>query len=211
MTHSLHRIGTVEDLHEDYVIIVKFSRQGNLQGVQDRMRRTWEILSRYEHDLQNFGNHNPNWDGGPLYRMEDLKKSDNSPIIHAVFTDRDKLKSFLNEMKAADLGLSVVVSGLYEETRAVCGELGIAPNTVAQSLGIHGKTELLPEEGVMEIHTMCGHAMISPTLIRHMVKRISTGKITCKDAAMQLSRMCDCGIFSPHRAEKILTGLAAKK
>ena len=210
MTHSLHRRGAVKDLHEDYVVIVKFSRQGKLERVQDRMRRTWEILSRYERDLENYGNHNPNWSGGPLYSMEDLKKTD-SPIIHAVFKDREKLKSFLKEMKENNLGLSIVVSGLYEETYTLCRELSIMPHTVNQSLGIHGRTELLPDEGVLEIHTLCGHAMVSPNLIRDMVKRINAGKITCKEAAKKLSRMCDCGIFNPHRAEILLGRMTAKE
>lgn len=209
MTHSLHRRGTDEDLHEDYVVIVTFSLQGNLEGVQDRMRQTWEILSHHEQDLQNFSNHNPNWNGGPLYNMEDLKKAD-SPIIHAVFKDREKLKACLKEIKENELGLSVVVSGLYEETRAICAELGLSPNTVNQSLGIHGKTELLPKEGVLEIHTMCGHAMVSPDLIRDIVKKINDGKITCGDGAKKLARMCDCGIFNPHRAEKLLRRLTGR-
>lgn len=210
MTHSLHRRGTAEDLHEDYVVIVKYSRQVMLEGTQDRMRRTWEILSHYERDLENYGNHHPNWNGGALYNMEELKKMD-SPIIHAVFKDREKLKACLKEIKENNLGLSVVVSGLYDETRTICAELDLKPHTVNQSLGIHGKTELLPEEGVLEVHTLCGHAMVSPNLIRHMVKKINDGKITCKDAAKKLSRMCDCGIFNPHRAEKLLSRMTAGK
>lgn len=210
MTHTLHRRGTDAELREDYVVIVKFSRQGKLQGVQDRMKRTWEILSRYEPDLENFGNHHPNWNGGSLYAMEDLKKMD-SPIIHAVFKNRESLKSFLKEMQASDLGLSIVVSGLYEETRAICSQLNLTPHTVNQSLGIHGRTELLPEEGVLEIHTLCGHAMVSPSLIRHMINKINAGEITCKEASKKLTRMCDCGIFNPHRAEKLLSRLTAKE
>ena len=210
MTHTLHRRGTPAELHEDFVVIVKFSRQGKLEGVQDRMRKTWEILSRFEGDLENYGNHNPNWHGGPLYNMEELTKTE-SPIIHAVFRKREKLKSFLKEMKESGLGLSVVVSAIYEDTREICGELGITPNTVNQSLGTHGKTELMPEDGVLEIHTMCGHAMVAPNLIRDMIRKINGGKITCKDAAKKLARMCDCGIFNPRRAEKLLSGLTAKE
>lgn len=210
MTHSLHRRGTAEDLHHDYVVIVKYSRQVMLEGTQDRMRRTWEILSRYERDLENYGNHLPRWDGGPLYNMAELKKMD-SPIIHAVFKDREKLKAFLHEMKENQLGLSVVVSGLYDETRAICADLGLKPHTVNQSLGVHGRTELLPEEGVLEIHTLCGHAMVSPNLIRGMVKKINAGKITCRDAAKKLARTCDCVIFNPDRAEKLLARLTAKE
>jgi hypothetical protein len=71
-------------------------------------------------------------------------------------------------------------------------------------LGVHGNTGKLPEESVLEIHTMCGHAVVSFNLILHMVREIRAGKITCKEAAKKLSRMCDCGLFNPYRAEKIL-------
>lgn len=209
MTHSLHRRGAAEDLCDDFVVVVKYSRQAMAADTQDRMRRIWEIFSHHEGNLENFGNHHPNWKGGPLYSMAELKKMD-SPIIHAVFKDREKLKACLKEIRENDLGLSVVVSGLYDETATLCGELGIKPHTVNQSLGIHGKTELLPEEGILELHTMCGHAMVSINLIRDMIRKINAGRVTCKDAAKKLSRMCDCGIFNPDRAEKLLSRMTAK-
>ena len=72
------------------------------------------------------------------------------------------------------------------------------------SLGIHGNTKNVPQGEVLEIHTLCGHAMVSAGLIQHMAKKIDRGEITCKAAAKKLSRMCDCGIFNTYRAEKLL-------
>jgi hypothetical protein len=210
MTHTLHRRGKSEDLCEDFVLLIRISRGINQEGSEDKMRRIWEILSRYETDLVNFGNHNPNWGEGELYDMEALKKAD-SRIIHAVFKDRDKLKACLKEVKDGDFGISVVISGLYEETKKICSEIGLKPHTVNHSLGSHGKTELLPEADVMEIHTMCGHAMVSANLISHTAKDIDSGKTTCKDAAKKLSRMCDCGIFNTYRAEEILKRMTAER
>jgi hypothetical protein len=44
-----------------------------------------------------------------------------------------------------------------------------------------------------------------------MVKEIEKGKITCKDAAKKLSKMCDCGIFNTYRAEKLLQKMTSRK
>jgi len=83
---------------------------------------------------------------------------------------------------------------LYKETGKTCAETGLSPHTVNLSLGIHGNIRRLPEKNVLEIHTMCGHAMVSSRLILHMVEQIKEGRTTCKNAAKELSRMCDCGI-----------------
>lgn len=208
MTHTLHRRGRVEDLHEDYVLLIFTAKGFNREGSEEKMRRIWQVISHYEKDLVNFGNHNPNRDADALYDMEELTKA-RSRIAHAVFKDRDRLKACLKELKERDLGISVVVSGLYEETRKICDEAGLRPHTVNQSLGIHGDTGKLPEDTVLEIHTLCGHAMVSPNLIDHLVKEINAGTTTCEKAAMELSRMCDCGIFNTYRAEKLLRKMTA--
>jgi len=208
MTHTLHRRGSEDDLHEDYVLLIFTARGFNRDGSEEKMRQIWEVISHYEKDLVNFGNHNPDRDGQALYDMAELKKA-KSRIAHAVFKDRERLKACLQELKDRDFGISVVVSGLYEEAKKICGEIGISPHTVNQSLGIHGRTGRLPEETVLEIHTMCGHAMVSSHLIDHMVLKIREGATTCEKAAGELSRMCDCGVFNTHRAETLLRKLAA--
>lgn len=208
MTHTLHRQGTIDDLREDYVLLLRTSRWVNHEGSERKMQQIWEVISHYEQDLVNFGNHYPNWSGGDLYDLKALQKA-KSRIIHAVFRDREKLKACLKEIKERDFGISTVVSGLCGETEKICAEIGLAPHTVNYSLGVHGRTERLPEGEVLEIHTMCGHAMVSYNLIRHMVKQIEKGKITCRGAARKLARMCDCGIFNTYRAEKLLEKITA--
>jgi hypothetical protein len=47
---------------------------------------------------------------------------------------------------------------------------------------------------VLEIHTMCGHAMVSPHLIDHMVRQIKEGAVTCKDAAKECPA-CAIAVF----------------
>jgi hypothetical protein len=206
MTHTLHRQGSVEDLHEDYVLLLRTSRFVNHEGSEKTMQQIWEVISHYREDLVNFGNHNPNWGSGELYDLEALQKT-KSRIIHVVFKDREKIKACLKEIKERDFGISVVVSGLCGETEKICSEIGITPHTVNYSLGIHGNTERVPKREVLEIHTMCGHAMVATNLIRHMVDQINGGKISCAAAAKKLSRMCDCGIFNTYRAEKLLRSM----
>jgi hypothetical protein len=88
--------------------------------------------------------------------------------------------------------------------QALCAELALSRHTVQYSLGIHGNRERLPDEDVLEIATMCGHAMVSTNLIVHVLERIGLGKMTHSEAAALLSGMCDCGVFNPHRAERLL-------
>ena len=104
----------------------------------------------------------------------------------------------------------MVISGLYDEAESICSELGIAPpHTVEHSLGTHGRTDKLPDENTLEIVTMCGHAMVSPNLVPHLLGEIEAGKKTFEEAADILSERCDCGIFNPYRAVKILRKMAS--
>jgi len=210
MTHTLHRQGNPEDLKEDYVLLLRTSRWVNHEGSEETMRQVWEVISHYEQNLVNFGNQNPTWGDGELYDMEALKKA-NSRTIHAVFKDREKLKACLKELKERDFGISTVVSGLCGETEKLCAEIGLTPHTVNYSLGIHGKTEGVPQGEVLEIQTLCGHARVAAGLIEHMVHQINRGLITCKAAAKKLSRMCDCGIFNTFRAEKLLERMTPER
>lgn len=202
MTHTLHREGDIESLREDYVMLFYPARGINLEGCEEKMRQIWEVISHYEDKLTNFGN----MDNGNSHQttMEVQKRSKKNRVVHAVFKDRETLKRCLKEVKERDFGISVVISGLYEDVNKVCKEVGLSPHTVNQSLGIHGRTERLPDKNILAINTMCGHMMVSQNLIKEMVKEIREKKITYQEAAKNLSRMCECGIFNPYRAEKLL-------
>ena len=82
-------------------------------------------------------------------------------------------------------------------------------HTVEHSLGIHGNTEKLPDEGILEITTMCGHALVSASLVTHLADQIKSGDMDYKAASTELSRGCACGIFNPYRAEKLLEKVVA--
>jgi hypothetical protein len=201
MTHTLHRRGTVEDLQGDYVLLFMQARGVNREGNEAKVGQLWELLSHYEAELANFGN----MDDGNSHTttMEVLKKA-TAYMGHAVFKDRETLKACLRELKDRDIGVSVVVSGIHEDVDKLSREIGLSPHTVEHSLGTHGNTACLPEEHVLEITTMCGHALVSPNLVVEMAEQIQRGKLTYHEAAVELSRICDCGIFNPGRAEKIL-------
>lgn len=207
MTHTLHRRGDVDSLREDYVVLIMPAVGVNLDGSEEKMRQIWEVISHYEGNLTNFGNAR----NGNSHRttMEVLKKA-TSRIAHAVFKDRETLKACLKELKERDFGISVVVSGIREDVKQICSEIGLAPHTVEHSLGVHGNLERLPEENVLEITTMCGHAMVAPNLVLDLVRQIDEGKTTHEKAAVELSRMCDCGVFNPYRTEKLLRKMTSK-
>ena len=202
MTHSLHRNGDNKNLCDDYVMLIMAPRdQMKDPEVKSNMRQVWDILSGFEAELTNFGAIR----GGGRHKktMEAFKKEDKF-IVHAVFKDKDNLRACLVKMKEKDLGLSVSVSGLYGEVKEICSETDLAPHTVQYSLGVMGNRDNLPDEDVLNITTMCGHAMVSPNLIADLMGKIEKGRMTHGEAAMELSRQCECGIFNPHRAERLL-------
>jgi hypothetical protein len=206
MSHSLHRRGDAESLHDDYVLLIGTSPDmAKDPDVKSRMRKAWDILSSFEADLTNFGSVR----GGGRHRksIKEFKEEDKF-LIHAVFKDRSVMQACLNVLKEKNLGLPVTVSANFDAACGACREIGLVPHTVQYSLGIIGKTELLADEKVLEITTMCGHAMVSPNLLLHLVKKIAAGKLTHADAALELSRQCECGIFNPARAERLLKRMA---
>ncbi len=207
MTHSLHRSGTSESLHDDYVMLILTSpdRAGD-PDVKRHMKEVWDILASRSRDLANFGTIR----GGGRHRksIEDFKEQGGF-MIHAVFKDRQSMESCLREIKERGLGLSVTVSGLHKEVGQTCADIGLTPHTVQYSLGVLGKTDLLPDADVLEITTMCGHAMVSPRLLKHLLRRVRSNKLSRRDAAIELSRQCECGIFNPDRAERLLRRMAS--
>lgn len=199
MTHTLHRRGEEKSLKEDYIMLVMPAQGFNMEGSEEKLRKVFEIISHYK--VVNFGNAR----NGNSHRttLDRLIKADNR-IAHAVFQDRENLLGCLRELKEKDLGISVVISGLYASVVQCCQTLGLKPHTVEHSLGTYGAVEKLPRAGVMEIITMCGHAMVSPNLVESLVEEVRAKKRAVEEASVELSRLCDCGIFNPPRAAKLM-------
>jgi hypothetical protein len=212
MTHSLHRAGTIEDLGCDYVIIMRPEKGYNQAGSAGICK---EILRLFEkHGAVNItGARGTNYKGNVLETsLDSIVEAfidGNSP--YCVFDTKEKLESFLKDMKERDFGLSVVVSGVYDTVKSICDKIGIAPHTTNHSLGVWGNTSLLPEGPVLEITTMCGHGMVSRYLVDDLVEQIKAGSLSIEKAGIELGKPCLCGLFNPKRAEILLHKLTGKE
>jgi hypothetical protein len=60
----------------------------------------------------------------------------------------------------------------------------------------------LPEDDVLEMITMCGHSLISRNLVRDVIAKVKSGKLSPEDAALVASKPCTCGIFNTSRCAK---------
>lgn len=183
------------------MLVMPGMKRMKLEPVRERMKKIWDIVSGYEAELANFGTLRGS---GRHRKTIDELKTGPLMIIHAVFKDQGSLKACLREIKEKDFGISVSVSGLYDEVKEACSEIGLSPHTVQTSFGISGNFDKLPDDGILEVSTMCGHAMVSSNLIAHLIEKIDKGKMTHGDAAEELAAMCVCGLFNPHRAENLL-------
>lgn len=208
MTHTLHRQGTVENLAEDFPMLTIRARGYNDGGLW-RMQKILEMASRYP--IVNFGDiKNGSKFTTTLDRI--LGSSDqNLPILHMVFTSKDDATRFMRDLNEADLGISVVASGLFEEIFQCCRKAGITPHTVNYSLGVHGRTEKLPPKEVLEITTMCGHSLVTRRLTKKLIGDLKKGRVSPEEAAEKLGKSCLCGIFNPQRAARLLRLIAAKE
>ena len=183
MTHTLHRQGTAENLANDYLVMA-------LPGVpspdiRERMDKFYRICMKYE----------------PVNY-----KSSISWRIY-VFDDKEKVDKILQEIAEAELGISIVVSGLYDKVRDCCHKAGIKPHTINYSLGFWGNTSKLPQRNIFELTTMCGHSLISSNLVWDMAKRVSKG-FPSSNAAERIAKSCLCDIFNSKRGEVLLEKIA---
>ncbi|MFC1903711.1 hypothetical protein ACFLXJ_02015 [Chloroflexota bacterium] len=208
MTHSLHRLGTKENLSQDYPMICMSAHGWNdEEGAGEKMGKFLEICR--SNGAINYGDMKQ---GNIFVHEHDeiVKNISDYTLVQCVFDDINKVKSVLDDLKEADLGLSVVLTGLTDVARECCKEKGLELHTVSQSLGIWGNTSRLPSKEILEITTMCGHGMVSSSLVEHMIDDIKKGHTTPEKAAETLTKPCECGIFNPKRAAKLLAAVAAK-
>lgn len=115
----------------------------------------------------------------------------------------EAVENVLRKLKEADLGISIVVSGLISEVSEIAKRVGLKPHTATISLGIYGKKSLLPEDDVLKITTMCGHSLIGNNLVRFAQKEIEAGRDP-EEVADLLSRPCICGIFNVRRCAALM-------
>jgi hypothetical protein len=137
-------------------------------------------------------------------REEIVQNIQSTSIVHGVFTDEEEVVEILKELKEADLGMSVVVSGIHDATETGCQKSGLAKHTVENSLGIFGQYKKLPADEILQLTTMCGHGMVPANLVERVITEIKRGKKSVREGAVELTRPCHCGIYNPIRAERLL-------
>jgi len=205
MTHTLHRRGSRESLANDFPVLCMVAMGINNVGSKPALQEFFRIASR--HNPANMGSVTANFIVTPLDEV--IAGAHN--LSQTVFSSKEDLMAMLKDLKEADLGISIIVSGLVDVVSECCRAAGLKRHTVEFSLGIWGKTELLPPDDVLEVTTMCGHAMISPKFVQSVVEDVRAGKMTAEAAGKSLAPQCTCGIFNPVRAGELVAGLAAKK
>ena len=205
MTHTLHRVGQPESLEKDYVVLVMSAKGINDKGSSAKLRRALGLALKF--NPVNVGDMKT----GSMYsKGTDVEKIldgvKDSSIVHGVFTSFGEASQYVKALRAENLGLSVVVSGLFDKIFDMSHENGLKPHTVSLSLGCFGRTDLLPE--VLPITTMCGHHQVSPRLVQKLVSLVRNGMMSAEQAGRELSSLCVCGVFNPARATEYVQVLA---
>ena len=214
MSHTLHRRGSAESLRDDIVFLMLPAHRFNdvdasKEEIGAKLRRFMEIgLEKGCICIGNASTGNITTLGGI---QQVLDSTVEGATVHCVFDDEKKAVEMMKALKEADLGLSVVVSGLFDMVGECCKKSGLQPHTVEYSLGVWGNTALLADEPVMEINTMCGHGMVSVGRIQDVVKKIQSGRMTCEEGGEELGKTCTCGIFNWKRAAEILQRITGKE
>jgi hypothetical protein len=206
MTHSLHREGKIDSLERDFAIFIYPARGFNYAGSGPKVRHLMELLYLSEPVNMIVTTLRKNLYSG-VSPDEVLQSIKDGARIYSVFNTRDKLKNALVRLKEADEGISVVVSGLIDRVREITREIGLNPHTINLSLGVHGRTDRLAPPDIRQFTTMCGHGMVSPGLVRDVIRRIEIGKLNTWEGSLILAGPCTCGIYNPCRSQEMLKEL----
>jgi len=202
----MHREGRLESLDKDYAVFIYPARGFNYLGCAPKVRRLVEIVYQTGPANMIASTLRKNLYSGvqPEEVLDSIKEGCR---VFSVFDSRKKIKELLARFKTADQGISIVVSGLIEKTREIVDEVGLTPHTINMSLGVCGNTDRLPPADVRQFTTMCGHGMVSPLLVRDVIRKIKTGKIDAWDGCLTLAKPCSCGIYNPYRSQELLNEL----
>ncbi len=203
MTHTHHRVGSKENLRQDYVVLAMSAKDFNEKGSGVRLRRAFELFRM--HNPVNMSDMKARlyYEGGKNYdRIRD--RIGDTSIVHAVYTSLVDVEGLLRDLKEEDLGISVVVTGLFEEVFSACKRAEITPHTVNISLGTFGRKDLLPGDDDLEVITMCGHGMIGRNLVAKALQNVQSGEKASSEVAEDLGKICVCGVFNPSKAAAVI-------
>ncbi len=207
MTNTLHRYSEhyavaapphPEPIRDDYIVFAMASKGVNDDNLVEKYRTFLRLALK--HQPVNIGDATK---GGNIRPRQDL-----NPLAHwrrdAVFDNYGAMENFVEELKAADLGISINISAAIDEARRCCDDAGIARHSVEYSIGFSGRVDKLPEATTLELSTMCGHGMVSANFAKKMLEWVRENRRTPEEAARYMARFCSCGVFNITRAERIM-------
>lgn len=201
MTHSLHRSGDIESQKRDFNWFMYQTKGVNDVNIKPKALEFIAVAEAL--GSENWGDVKT----GPITRFssaEIREKITDKSRIRGVFTRREQVVDFLRRIKEKDLGQSVVITGVLSEVLPACKEAGVTPHSINYSLGVWGRKEKLPDDITLSITTMCGHHMIPPKFVKHIMTQVENGRMTPEQGAIRLSDFCYCGIFNQVRCAEII-------
>jgi len=206
MTNTLHRKGSQEELKQDFVIFMTPS--GRIPGFAKKLAHFTQICLKHRpvnmNRVDRDGMHN-------IDPRNVQGEMEGKLGMTATFDNQEALAAAISDLKKADLGVSINVSGLLEEVRECCNGAGMERHSAEQSLGIFGNTQRLPAWPVVQINSLCGHGLVSFNLISKVTDEVKAGRMSPAEGAYHLAKPCQCGAFNPTRACQLLEQLRLKR
>ena len=226
MTNTLHRysehyaferLPNPTPVRDDFIVFAMATKGVNDDRLVEKYREFLRLALR--HDPVNIGDATK---GGILRPRQDLNpkahwKRDQQPnpeqvvagieghtTVAAVFDNYENMKAFVDDVRSANLGVSVNISAPIGEAERCCRETGIARHSVEYSLGFCGRVDKLPDATVLELTTMCGHGMVSANFAKKMIDWAKESRRSPAELSRTMARFCICGVFNISRAERIL-------
>ena len=202
MTHTLHRRGDRKSLEKDYILLSMAAQGYNSRGAGRKLASNLRVM--VEAGPVNFGDDNQGGIFTGCTYEELIANAGEKAYMAAVYDSKEALREALLKLKREDNGMPVIVSGLFSEVFSVLREIGLKPHTVHMALGVHGKTELLPPEDIMELMTMCGHGMLCRQHIENIVGKVKSGEMDLQAAGKDLARPCTCAMVNPTKVSAVI-------
>jgi len=218
MTNTLHRFGSPETQQDDFIVFVMAAKGINETGAVPKLQEFLRLAVRHRPvnmaHAQNQGIHRASQTLTPLahwFRRDErldpeqiIREIDSCSVVAAVFDNWEAMEAFVEELRRADLGLSVNISALTDAAQECCRQAGLTRHSVEYSLGFHGDLSRLPDRHTLELSTMCGHGMVSHNFAKKMIDTVRENRRTPEQAATYMAKFCACGIFNLTRAQRIL-------
>jgi hypothetical protein len=233
MTNTLHRysehyaVGAprhAEPIRDDYIVFAMASRGINDDDLVEKYRTFLRLALKYQPinigDATKGGSIRPRPDLNPSVHWRRDHRPDPQRVmaeieghttVAAVFDNYAAMEKFVEELKAADLGISINISAPIDEAKRCCDAAGIARHSVEYSIGFSGRVDKLPEATTLELSTMCGHGMVSANFAKKMLEWVRENRRTPEEAARYMARFCSCGVFNMTRAESIMKRVCNRK